>query len=79
MSNFNSILYFFHDIYLVLIDNVLSLYLINGNSVNRFFLSFNRNLVNKNQSIDLKNNINKTISNCNNFKSAKNDCKSKLV
>ncbi len=70
---------FLHNIYLVLIGNAISLYLINSNSVNRFILYVNNNSINKNKSRDLNNNINEKISNSNHINSIREDPKISLV
>ena len=70
---------FLHNIYLVLIGNAISLYLIHSNSVNRFILYFNKNSIHKNKSRDLNKNIHKKISNSNNLNSKRVDQKISLV
>ena len=71
--------FFIHNIFVVLIGIIVSLYLININLINRIIKSIYKNLVNKKESIDLNANDTEIKTNPINKKSTKEDTKLTLV
>ncbi len=71
--------FFIHNIFLVLIGIIFSIYLININFINRIIKSFYKNLVNKKESIELNAKDTETEINPINKKSTKKDTKLTLV
>ena len=71
--------FFIHNIFLVLIGIIISLYLININFINRIIKSIYKNLVNKNESIELNEKDMEVETNPINKQSTKEDTKLTLV
>ena len=71
--------FFIHNIFLVLIGIIFSLYLININFINRIIKSIYKNLVNKKESIELNEKDTKLETNPINKQSTKEDTKLTLV
>ena len=71
--------FFVHNIFLVLIGIIFSLYLININMINNLKKSINKNLIIKNESKNLNRNDKEINSNTINIKSTKEDKKLTLV
>ena len=71
--------FFIHNIFLVLIGIIISLYLININFINRIIKSIYKNLVNKKESIELNAKDTGIETNLTNKKLTKEDTKLTLV
>ena len=71
--------FFIHNIFLVLIGIIFSIYLININYINRIIRSINKNLIREKVSIELNNNDKAAKSNPNEIESNKEDKKLTLV
>ncbi len=71
--------FFIHNIFLVLIGIIFSLYLINNNFINKIIKYIYKNLVNKKESIDLNEKDTEVETNPINIQSTKEDTKLTLV